>query len=82
MQTIRTTARERMTGFCRVFPVCNGKSCAGQVPGMGGLGTGSGFRANLSALAAWRLNMRGLHDAGRHTLRPAGAPSEGAREER
>jgi hypothetical protein len=30
---------------------------------MGGLGTGSGFRANLSALAEWRLNMRVLHAA-------------------
>ena len=61
MKAIRTTARERMTGFCRVCPVCNGRACAGQVPGMGGLGTGSGFRANLSALADWRLNMRVLH---------------------
>ena len=63
MKTIRTTAKERMAGFCRVCPVCDGRACAGQVPGMGGLGTGSGFRANLSALAAWRLNMRVLHDA-------------------
>ncbi len=62
MKTIRTTARERMAGFCRVCPVCDGRACAGQVPGMGGLGTGAGFRANLSALAAWRLNMRALHD--------------------
>ena len=51
-----------MTGYCRVCPVCNGKACAGEVPGMGGLGTGSGFRANIDALAAWRLNMRVLHD--------------------
>ncbi len=64
MKTIRTTARERMVGFCRVCPVCDGRACAGQVPGMGGLGTGSGFRANLSALAEWRLNMRVLHEAG------------------
>jgi isopentenyl diphosphate isomerase/L-lactate dehydrogenase-like FMN-dependent dehydrogenase len=63
MKTIRTAAKERMTGFCRVCPVCDGRACAGQVPGMGGLGTGSGFRANLSALAEWRLNMRVLHAA-------------------
>ncbi|MDJ0888106.1 MAG: alpha-hydroxy-acid oxidizing protein [Desulfobacterales bacterium] len=63
MKTIRTTARERMAGFCRVCPVCDGRACAGQVPGMGGLGTGSGFRANLAALAEWRLNMRVLHEA-------------------
>ncbi len=63
MKTIRTTAKERMAGFCRVCPVCDGRACAGQVPGMGGLGTGSGFRANLAALAEWRLNMRVLHEA-------------------
>ena len=63
MKTIRTTAKERMAGFCRVCPVCDGRACAGQVPGMGGLGTGAGFRANLSALAEWRLNMRVLHEA-------------------
>jgi isopentenyl diphosphate isomerase/L-lactate dehydrogenase-like FMN-dependent dehydrogenase len=64
MKDIRAQARERMTGYCRVCPVCNGRACAGQVPGMGGLGTGAGFRANLEALAAWRLNMRVLHDVG------------------
>lgn len=62
MKEIRTTARERMAGFCRVCPVCNGRACAGEVPGMGGLGTGSAFRANLTALEAWRINMRVLHD--------------------
>lgn len=62
MKAIRATAKKRMTGYCRVCPVCNGKACAGEVPGMGGLGTGAGFRANLDALAAWRLNMRVLHD--------------------
>ena len=62
MQEIRKTARERMKGFCRVCPVCNGMACAGQVPGMGGLGTGSSFTANLDALSHWRLNMRVLHD--------------------
>jgi isopentenyl diphosphate isomerase/L-lactate dehydrogenase-like FMN-dependent dehydrogenase len=29
---------------------------------MGGLGTGSAFRANLKSLAAWRFNMRLVHD--------------------
>ncbi|MEJ2038928.1 MAG: alpha-hydroxy-acid oxidizing protein [Desulfosarcinaceae bacterium] len=62
MQEFRKVARERMKGFCRVCPVCNGVACAGEVPGMGGLGTGSSFKANLDALARWRLNMRVLHD--------------------
>ena len=49
---IRDNARERMKKFCRVCPECNGRACAGEVPGMGGLGTGASFRNNYDALAA------------------------------
>jgi isopentenyl diphosphate isomerase/L-lactate dehydrogenase-like FMN-dependent dehydrogenase len=59
---IRDRAREQMKGYCRVCPVCDGRVCAGEVPGMGGLGTGSSFRNNVEALAARKLNMRLLHD--------------------
>jgi 4-hydroxymandelate oxidase len=62
MNEIKKTARELMTGFCRVCPVCNGKACAGEVPGMGGLGTGSAFMANVTALAKRTFNMRLMHD--------------------
>lgn len=62
MKEVRATARELMKGFCRVCPVCDGRVCAGEVPGMGGLGTGASFRANVQALADVRLNMRLLHD--------------------
>jgi len=51
-----------MTGFCRVCPVCNGKACAGEVPGMGGIGTGSAFMANVQALAKVTFNMRLVHE--------------------
>lgn len=61
MKEIRQTARERMKGYCRVCPVCDGRACAGEVPGMGGLGTGSAFMSNLRALSAFRLNMKTLH---------------------
>ena len=30
MKTIRQTAREKLKGFCRVCPECNGKACAGE----------------------------------------------------
>jgi NAD(P)H-dependent flavin oxidoreductase YrpB (nitropropane dioxygenase family) len=60
---IKAAAREKMKGYCRVCPVCDGKVCAGEVPGMGGTGTGSAFRANLEALAAVRLHMRTIHGA-------------------
>jgi isopentenyl diphosphate isomerase/L-lactate dehydrogenase-like FMN-dependent dehydrogenase len=62
MKEIRKTARDLMTGFCRVCPVCNGKACAGEVPGMGGIGTGSAFMANVQALARHTFNMRLVHD--------------------
>ncbi|WP_338669905.1 alpha-hydroxy-acid oxidizing protein [Pseudodesulfovibrio methanolicus] len=63
MKEIKDKARELMKGFCRVCKVCDGKACAGEVPGMGGLGTGTSFKANVEALEGFRLNMRLLHDA-------------------
>lgn len=63
MKEVRENAKELMKGFCRVCPVCNGKACAGEVPGMGGLNTASAFRNNVEALAAVQLNMRLIHDA-------------------
>lgn len=62
MKEVRDAARVAMKGFCRVCPVCNGKACAGEVPGMGGTGTGIGFTNNVKALAAVRLRMRLIHD--------------------
>jgi isopentenyl diphosphate isomerase/L-lactate dehydrogenase-like FMN-dependent dehydrogenase len=62
IKVLRQTARERLKGFCKVCPVCNGKACAGEVPGMGGVGTGGGFTVNIEALARHRFNMRTVHD--------------------
>ena len=59
--SIREKARERMKGYCRVCPQCDGRACAGEVPGMGGLGTGAAFRANVEALRRVRFAMRCLH---------------------
>ncbi len=61
LKTVRDTAREKLKGYCRVCPVCDGRLCAGEVPGMGGAGTGSAFAANLEALSRHRLNMRTIH---------------------
>lgn len=61
MAALRKKAREEMKGYCRVCPVCDGRACAGEVPGMGGAGSGSAFGANLEALKAWRLNLRTIH---------------------
>ncbi|MDL2210354.1 alpha-hydroxy-acid oxidizing protein [Desulfovibrio sp. OttesenSCG-928-O18] len=63
MQELRNKARQRVKSRCRVCPVCDGRACAGEIPGMGGIGTGMGFRNNFTALAAYKINMRVLHDA-------------------
>ncbi len=55
-------AKANLNGSCRVCPVCNGKACSGEVPGMGGKGTGEAFTANVDALGEYKLNMRVLHN--------------------
>lgn len=57
------SARQNLNGSCKVCPVCNGKACAGEVPGMGGKGTGEAFLVNVEALNSYKLNMRVIHDA-------------------
>ena len=61
LSTLRKTAREELKGYCRVCPVCDGRACAGEAPGMGGMGTGSAFKVNVEALSRVRLAMRTLH---------------------
>ncbi|WP_425058759.1 4-hydroxymandelate oxidase [Sporomusa carbonis] len=61
--TLKAEARKKLAGYCRVCPICNGKSCAGEVPGMGGIGTGSSFAENITALSSVKLNLTAIHDA-------------------
>ena len=44
------SARENLNGSCKVCKVCNGIACSGEVPGMGGKGTGSAFTENMKSL--------------------------------
>jgi 4-hydroxymandelate oxidase len=60
---INQQAKERFHGACRVCRVCNGATCAGEMPGMGGVGTGSSFSANVEALASYKMVLRTIHDA-------------------
>jgi len=60
--SVLSTAKERFAGACRVCRVCDGRACAGEMPGMGGIGTGSSFMANVEALDRYRLNLRIMHD--------------------
>lgn len=47
MQEVKSRARERFHGKCRVCPKCNGVACAGEIPGMGGVRTGQTFIDNV-----------------------------------
>ncbi len=62
-EQILENARQKMKGYCRVCKICDGRACAGEVPGMGGVGSGYSFTANLRALSRWQLNMRTIHGA-------------------
>ncbi|XPV77813.1 MAG: alpha-hydroxy-acid oxidizing protein [Desulfovibrio sp.] len=62
MKDIRDHARAQLKGFCKVCKRCDGRACTGEVPGMGGIGTGHSFQANLKALDAIQLHMRLIHD--------------------
>lgn len=55
-------AKEKLNGSCKVCKVCNGVACAGEVPGMGGKGTGQAFIENINALEKVKLNMRVIHN--------------------
>ncbi len=56
-------AKINLNGSCRVCPICNGKACAGEVPGMGGKGTGESFMENVESLKRYKLNMRVMHNS-------------------
>lgn len=61
IKEIRDKARKLINGVCRVCPVCDGRVCSGEVPGMGGTGSGASFRNNVASLGAVRLNTRLVH---------------------
>ena len=62
---VRDKARERMRGFCAAYKVCDGEPerlCQGikygKAIGMGGIGKGASFTANVEALNRLRLKTR------------------------
>lgn len=61
-QDVLKEARKKFNGSCRVCRVCDGVACRGEVPGMGGKGTGSSFIENVKALEKIKVNMRTIHD--------------------
>lgn len=63
MKNLRENARKNLVGFCKVCKVCNGVACAGEVPGMGGTGTASSFKANVDDLAKIKFRLKTLHNS-------------------
>jgi 4-hydroxymandelate oxidase len=64
IKEVRQEAKKRFNGICRVCRECNGVVCAGEFPGIGGVGRGVSFINNYNALAALRVKMRVVHSAG------------------
>lgn len=63
LKTLQANARTRLKPFCRVCKECNGELCAGEMPGLGGAGSGASFKNNIKALANYKVNLRTLHKA-------------------
>lgn len=63
IQEIKKQAKIRFDGTCKVCRICNGVACAGEVPGMGGTGTGQSFINNIEALKSIKFKLETIHDA-------------------
>jgi isopentenyl diphosphate isomerase/L-lactate dehydrogenase-like FMN-dependent dehydrogenase len=70
LEEARDRARKKLKGFCAVYPACDGRpdricqrEAYGKAIGMGGSGSGAGFRANVAALERQRLRTRVTGDS-------------------
>lgn len=63
-------ARQVLYPICRVCPACDGVACAGEFPGMGGLGSGMSFQNNFRALQNVRFKLRALNDVSNQDKKP------------
>ncbi|HON56197.1 MAG TPA: alpha-hydroxy-acid oxidizing protein [bacterium] len=58
---IKHTARRKLYGICAVCKNCNGVICAGQMPGIGSVGTGQTFINNYESLRKINIKQRVIH---------------------
>jgi isopentenyl diphosphate isomerase/L-lactate dehydrogenase-like FMN-dependent dehydrogenase len=56
-EELRKNARKNMAPTCRVCRECDGVACRGEIPGVGGKGTGGAFVRNCEMLARVKINM-------------------------
>lgn len=61
-EEILTEARRNMAPKCRVCKECNGQACRGEIPGVGGKGTGNSFVANYAFLSRIKINMDTIYE--------------------
>ncbi len=59
---IRRKAQRLFKGSCFACEICDGEACAGLIPGMGAVGKGNSFKANIEALRKCRINIRVIHN--------------------
>ncbi len=52
---LRKRALEKLTGICSVCRVCDGRECAGWMPGIGSAGNGTSFKRNLDILKSYQI---------------------------
>lgn len=64
LDQVRDMARKKLKGICAVYPACDGnydrvcqKEAYGKPIGLGGVGAGHSFRANVQSIADIQLNM-------------------------
>jgi len=69
LEQVRDLARKKLKGICAAYPSCDGnfdkicqKEAYGKPIGLGGVGQGRSFRANVRALEDVQLNMSVLGD--------------------
>lgn len=60
---LAAAARGNIGPFCKACPVCDGRACAGVMPGPGDKGVGQVARRNWAAWQDVRVNMDTLHEA-------------------
>lgn len=66
---LKEKAREKMKGFCVLCKVCDGQWCAGNVPGMGGTGSGFSFKINYQSLKNIKFILKTIHEAKNPSLK-------------
>lgn len=61
-QEVLENAKKVLAPKCKVCPVCDGVACRGQMPGLGGKGSGRAFTVCREFFASIKLNMDCVHE--------------------